>query len=372
MKIGRNDPCWCGSGLKYKRCHLGRERQEPINFWSIAREHRKVFSVKECLVPESLKSECSGPIVNAHTVPRSESLLKIARDNHVYSLVLDLENRAKYKGRAEPELVGIKKASTFSGFCSNHDNSIFAPIERRPFIESPEQCFLLAYRAVAMELFKKKAALSASSIRRQTDRGKGKNEQRMIQSFNASFDTGVSAGLKDMEYHKQLYDKVLLNKDFKDIRAYVLVFDQPPPVMCSSVYSLEHDFKGNMLQDLNNLDVIVRQITYTSFYSEGHGFIVFSWLSESDVVCRQLIDSIRGLSPDRVTDVLIGFFFTFTENLHIQPEWWENLAANKRELLIDWLAESMNPSLPRTLGYLAGGINLDNWPLVETKLIGYD
>ena len=20
-KIGRNDPCWCGSGKKYKRCH---------------------------------------------------------------------------------------------------------------------------------------------------------------------------------------------------------------------------------------------------------------------------------------------------------------------------------------------------------------
>jgi preprotein translocase subunit SecA len=21
-KLGRNDPCWCGSGKKYKRCHL--------------------------------------------------------------------------------------------------------------------------------------------------------------------------------------------------------------------------------------------------------------------------------------------------------------------------------------------------------------
>jgi preprotein translocase subunit SecA len=20
-RIGRNDPCWCGSGLKYKKCH---------------------------------------------------------------------------------------------------------------------------------------------------------------------------------------------------------------------------------------------------------------------------------------------------------------------------------------------------------------
>ena len=21
LKIGRNDPCWCGSGKKYKKCH---------------------------------------------------------------------------------------------------------------------------------------------------------------------------------------------------------------------------------------------------------------------------------------------------------------------------------------------------------------
>ncbi|HVZ81303.1 MAG TPA: SEC-C metal-binding domain-containing protein [bacterium] len=20
-KVGRNDPCWCGSGKKYKKCH---------------------------------------------------------------------------------------------------------------------------------------------------------------------------------------------------------------------------------------------------------------------------------------------------------------------------------------------------------------
>ncbi|EPY4057442.1 SEC-C metal-binding domain-containing protein [Klebsiella variicola] len=30
-KIGRNDSCWCGSGKKYKRCHLGREREKNID-----------------------------------------------------------------------------------------------------------------------------------------------------------------------------------------------------------------------------------------------------------------------------------------------------------------------------------------------------
>lgn len=24
MKVGRNDPCPCGSGVKFKKCHLGK------------------------------------------------------------------------------------------------------------------------------------------------------------------------------------------------------------------------------------------------------------------------------------------------------------------------------------------------------------
>jgi hypothetical protein len=27
-KLGRNDPCWCGSGKKYKYCHLRSDREK--------------------------------------------------------------------------------------------------------------------------------------------------------------------------------------------------------------------------------------------------------------------------------------------------------------------------------------------------------
>jgi len=28
-KIGRNDPCWCGSGKKYKACHMAADGGNP-------------------------------------------------------------------------------------------------------------------------------------------------------------------------------------------------------------------------------------------------------------------------------------------------------------------------------------------------------
>ena len=27
MNLGRNDPCWCGSGKKYKKCHLDSDQK---------------------------------------------------------------------------------------------------------------------------------------------------------------------------------------------------------------------------------------------------------------------------------------------------------------------------------------------------------
>ena len=29
-KLGRNDPCWCGSGQKYKKCHLAQDEKEKV------------------------------------------------------------------------------------------------------------------------------------------------------------------------------------------------------------------------------------------------------------------------------------------------------------------------------------------------------
>ncbi len=30
VKLGRNDPCWCGSGQKYKKCHLAQDEKEKV------------------------------------------------------------------------------------------------------------------------------------------------------------------------------------------------------------------------------------------------------------------------------------------------------------------------------------------------------
>jgi len=350
---------------------MDREKQEALNIWEVVKEGRKLFSTKDCLAPNAMKVDCSGTIVKAHTVPRSGSLQQIARNGHVYSFIPSLENMIKYQDRLQAELVGINRASTFTGFCSEHDNTIFSKVEKQSFLGSQEQCFLLAYRALAREIYTKKALVSSSNIRQQADRGKSLEQQYTIQVWNSLIDVGASAGLRDIEYYKTMYDKVLLSGDFSSVRAYIIELDSSPPIMCSAGIFPEQDFEGNQLQDVADLEVTSHLLNFTSFYGGNRGVIVFTWLLESDPTCRPFVDSLRALPPDRMTDGIIRFFFEFCENLHIRPEWWENLESNKRDALIDRLSASASVDVPRKSGCLTDdGIKFDNRPISDLKALG--
>ena len=183
-KLGRNEKCWCGSGRKYKHCHLNRESQTPLPRSEVIKRFRRALSKKMCLAPDSWKNECVGQIVQAHTVSKSGSLRRIARKGHVYSLkpILGSPNRSIGQSLFTPRLQGINSASTFSGFCTRHDDLIFTPIEKRAFTGTPEQCFLLGYRAVAGELYAKRAALENLDLFQDLDRGRPVEEQVLLQS----------------------------------------------------------------------------------------------------------------------------------------------------------------------------------------------
>jgi hypothetical protein len=370
-KIGRNDPCWCGSGRKFKHCHLDREKQEPIPTWEAESELRKAFSINTCSAPLTWRSECSKQISKAHTVPKSGSLERIARAGHVYSFVPNLRSLSKNQGILVPQLIGINRASTFTGFCSRHDDAIFAPLEKTNFAGTAEQCFLLAYRAQTREAFTKEAAMSLKSLRHNADRGSPVIDQAAIQAFNFFHETGLAAGLRDTAHYKSVYDDVLLNARFEDVRAYIIEIDGAPPVMCSGGVFPEQDFEGTNLQDVADLKMTPHLLNFAAFYAGTCGAVVFAWLPESDRTCQELISSLDRV-PDRdLTDSLLRFFFEFCENVHIQPAWWEHLPSSTRDSVQKRVTSSANPIKGRQDGCLTDdGVRFPPWVIRQRYRLG--
>ena len=201
--IGRNDPCWCRSGMKYKHCHLNRGNQKPLEPFQVVELYKKAFSQETCLAPDVWLNECSSKIATAHTVPKSSSLKRISSQGHLYSFFpmtrhIDENNQLKSQGKLKPELLGINKASTFTGFCSRHDDAIFAPLEKDVFRGTLEQCFLLGYRALVREIYTKCGQKhSAALARNLVDRGKSYEEQRKIQEFYQAYQPAIEEGFRN-------------------------------------------------------------------------------------------------------------------------------------------------------------------------------
>ena len=166
---GRNEPCWCGSGQKYKRCHLARGSEGKLPHRGVADRVRKAATYEVCLHPSAQPGSCD-QTVSAHTIQRARTLERLVDDaQHV----LQFDPSVRTNEDLLPlRRVGWREASTFTGFCARHDAATFAPVETRPFESTPEQCFLLAYRALCHEIHSKRASLRAEpELRRLNDRG---------------------------------------------------------------------------------------------------------------------------------------------------------------------------------------------------------
>lgn len=289
----------------------------------------------------------------------------------MYAFNPSLENLMKNDGVVVPELIGVNRASTFTGFCSRHDDAIFSPVEKHMFSSSQEQCFLLGYRALARETYTKRAAASLTDLNREADRGRSHDDQISIQTQILLSDIGLRAGLRDSDHYKSIYDSVLLKGEFSCVRSYVIELEQPPDVMCSGGVYPEQDFEGHKLQDIADLTATPHLLTFTSFYGGGCGVVVFTWLPESDATCKRFIESLHRIPEAALTNALLRFFFEHCENVHMKPEWWEQLPTQTRQAVSERMVASANPEITRPEAILADdGVKFRPWKVIRRSSVG--
>lgn len=369
-KSGRNEPCWCGSGHKYKRCHGNSSPKSPSALWDVAKRSKKLFSAKYCLAPQSWLPSCSGKIITAHTIPKSSSLDAISRDGHVYALKPGLDTLVRTGGTYDLELVGINKASTFTGFCSKHDDQIFAPLEKMPFCASREQLFLLSYRAFCRELFMKKAQLLALPELRTMDIDKAAEQQVRIQSMISGYITGAKKAISELERKKRKYDSAITERAFLGYESFVIKLSTPPPVMCSGCIFPEYGFDGDKLQDLTDKSKFAQLISVSSFSDGSCGWISFTWHIEDRSVSKALVNELNKLSDSEITDTLLSFMFEYFENICIDPKWWESLADGQRQTLISRVNSMNQPWAPRSRNSLTNpNLGIIPWQITQRNYL---
>ena len=313
--------CPCGSKKKFKVCHGHHSNSPEPNIYHVAAEVRTLTRKGECYAPHSMHNECSRGTISAHTVSRSSSLGAIQRNGHVYSYPLNLLSLHKSGGRLKPELTGWKQASTFPGFCGHHDKRLFEPLEDVPFMGTKEQCFLIAYRALAKEIHAKSCSAKQNDLRATLGKRSAIASMAM-----AAANKGVNLAIRDLERHKNRYDQVLVNKDWKKVHGILIEFNDIFPIQCTGGLNPDKDINGLQVQNLDWCGVTPDTINLASFAAEGKSYFLVCWLSDSDCSGSRFVAPFKLVSREDLPAVIGSLILQTTENCHFAPDWYEGLS----------------------------------------------
>ena len=337
-KIGRNDPCWCGSGLKYKKCHLLREKEKRLPLSAVWDKAKRERSFKVCLHPQASEETC-GRVISSHTLQRARVLKAISRNNHVHSFY-------PFQSRDNGDLTlhkwGWREASTFNAFCDRHDGKTFESLEKSEFTGSKEQIFLIGYRAICWELYQKIQEFKVTPVMRDNlELGVDRSEQQALHHDSQVRMAALRRGAQDFAGIKEKMDRSFQARDYKGYSTLEIVVSGGLSIASTGAISPNYSISGNKLQLLENMTTDVQLLAFGTDVSERGASIVFLWLSE-DEAPKRYIEEVLCLPREFIPQFLCQFFFVHCENTYFSPAWWSSLAVSEKEAVKKMVA-NVNP-----------------------------
>jgi hypothetical protein len=326
MKVGRNEPCPCGSGKKYKKCCLNKTDDERLaeaimySMQSIEKNAR----IKQCLHPN--QDECDQKIIKAHAIQNNRILNKIAEEGHV--ITVDGTSNMIFQGT---QIKGRKIATTFTGFCKYHDKILFQKIEDCEFVGSQEQVFLLTYRTMAWHYHKKQEQINAKSIQyeRMYERG---YDMAASDGFRL-FETGLKLGAEDNKKEKLVFDRSLLNRAYDKINFCIWELPYEVEFAVSMMHELEYDIYGHQIND-HETDIDLKKIYLNIFPANSKSFCVWSWITENNDDYEEFSKQFMELEIIDRENYLNNKLPRWSDSLIISPRLWGSWGSGIQEALI--------------------------------------
>jgi hypothetical protein len=330
--------------LHLQRTLYAEKRKKPINTMAPIYRELKAGFQKLCLAEGF--GNCRGKIIRAHSLQKA-TFKAHSRQGHVYEF-----DPFSFRDRGDPPtLVGINDATTFTGFCEYHDNTLFATIENEAFKAHPKQFFLHNFRAAAQAYYSRayRAKIFEAPYREFADTlgvtsiRQGR-ERMILNQFDAD----------EIWIHKFRYGHDIETANWSAVEGYAWAGDQVPGILAADFFAPSKDFHGRIVQHsktLDRLDWVSLTVT-----SEENAALVLLCAEKGSPTLRALVTSLREIPMDLRTMAIINMVICKLENLVILPSWWDSL---RRQDQLSFVNAFDSRYFPRVLP------NVCNWHLTE-------
>ncbi|MFN0129106.1 MAG: hypothetical protein ACKV19_20740 [Verrucomicrobiales bacterium] len=274
-------------------------------------------------------NQCKPGIVRAHAI--QEALIReIAVKGHVLQFNVYQRHSPQQEHRNWPTLVGVDCATTFTGFCSYHDNQIFLPIENSPFTPTPESCFLYAYRALCARLYDAKYKFELVNAQAAALRASGQTNLHLIER-------NIAANALDTEEIltiKTKWDGCLTSRDFSSFDHLALSCPYTPSIIGTSFFAPRKNFDYTFAQDTKSKRFLKWVSMSVLPLKDGRGLVLISSEKKNPVWVR-FTESLLTYPPEKRTMAVVNYMVPyFGTQLIIGPSWWGQLPNESQEAIV--------------------------------------
>jgi hypothetical protein len=255
----------------------------------------------------------------------------LVHDGHVKAL------RKRIDKKAGPVIffddVGRNQATTFAGFCSQHDADIFKPIDTLAFQSTePEHLFLVAYRAVARELH----AVMEGACKIQS------TYKKRVELKMDSGDEPSPSGMLAVEHmmksylthlYKQTFDQAFVSRQHNNVLNDVIKLDHDEAtVAVCSLFSIDGISRNN-----DSVRMVLNLIPLNSKESR----VVFSYLPEDASVAQSFLSPILAANGFYQKYLLSKLILNNCENFVVSPAYYLNWSPEKKKAVTDYFTQTL-------------------------------
>ncbi|MDB4423494.1 hypothetical protein N9288_00460 [bacterium] len=309
----------------------------------MVRTFKKKQSSGICLHPSG---SCTRRSIRSHTISKSASLSLLAEKGKVLVWEGDLWAKRK-KGVLSLKAKGVNLATTFPGFCKDHDSSLFSHIDATPFEAKPEQLFEQTLRSVSREFFAKQRAIEILEKQQRSKKlrsGASPLETMELNQMLEASLVGQNLGLKDvLEYRQQLH-KMWKEKSFEGLRHCVVKMEGPLQIAVAAAFTPDYNPTGEKIQDLSDFTAAKSLLGFSAIPSENYTYFVMSWHQDAEPVLSDYVASI--INAGDLEKRLLWMAFSQSENVAIKPSWWKGVPEISRFILEQAMSINADPSNP--------------------------
>jgi hypothetical protein len=332
----------------------------PPAKWAFTQQHQRLLEGRECMASLHGREACKGKIVRAHIIPHSQ-LIQIATSGCVHAVPTRLSAVMQMQHSVfQTADIGAREFSVLNCFCAQHDKTLFAPLEDRPLIFSPEQIALLHYRAMAAEVYRRRNQEEAAA---DVCRAYRSDDPRRGRFFSIFFSNSIAA--EAAEEALKMTEDALEDARYQEIGSLIVRFSSEPVLLSVGAFRPRYDVNGKEIQDLF---VDGFYIAIHILVSENRPALVVTWL-RGQKPAERFARSLAAQPKERLTTLAIQTAFEYAEHTCMKREWWQNLTPAKRGSLLKRVQNANSLSYLRSGKCLAFRSALDDWEVSRLEIV---